>query len=84
MCGIIGYIRNRDANEIVLEEVKKVKENEKSKEYYLTDAIINFNKKFPFKIYKLKGKWYDVGNEENLINARIYIKKNRKENDFIL
>ena len=84
MCGIIGYIRNRDANEIVLEEVKKVKENEKSKEYYLTDAIINFNKKFPFKIYKLKCKWYDVGNEENLINARIYIKKNRKENDFIL
>jgi glucose-1-phosphate thymidylyltransferase len=66
-----------------LEEVKKVKENEKSKEYYLTDAIISFNKKLPFKIYKLKGKWFDVGNEENLVNARIYIKKNRKENGFI-
>jgi NDP-sugar pyrophosphorylase family protein len=53
-----------------LEEVEKVKQNEKSKEYYLTDAIISFNKEIPFKIYALKGKWFDIGKEESLVEAR--------------
>jgi NDP-sugar pyrophosphorylase family protein len=53
-----------------LEEVEKVKQNEKSKEYYLTDAIISFNRELPFKIYPLKGKWFDIGKEESLIEAR--------------
>jgi bifunctional UDP-N-acetylglucosamine pyrophosphorylase/glucosamine-1-phosphate N-acetyltransferase len=57
-----------------LKEVKKVKKNEKSGEYYLTDAIISFNKIFPFKIYRLKGKWFDIGSEESLVNARKFIK----------
>jgi bifunctional UDP-N-acetylglucosamine pyrophosphorylase/glucosamine-1-phosphate N-acetyltransferase len=57
-----------------LKEVKKVKKNEKSGEYYLTDAIISFNKIFPFKIYRLKGKWFDIGSEESLVNARKLIK----------
>jgi len=53
-----------------LEEVDKVEQNEKSKEYYLTDAIMSFNQKYPFKIYPLKGIWFDIGNEESLIEAR--------------
>jgi bifunctional UDP-N-acetylglucosamine pyrophosphorylase/glucosamine-1-phosphate N-acetyltransferase len=53
-----------------LEEVEKVKQNEKSKEYYLTDAITSFNQEFPFKIYPLKGEWFDIGKEESLIEAR--------------
>ncbi|MCC5994340.1 MAG: nucleotidyltransferase family protein [Candidatus Aenigmarchaeota archaeon] len=53
-----------------LEEVDKVKQNEKSEEYYLTDAIVSFNQKYPFKIYPLKGKWSDIGKEESLIEAR--------------
>jgi NDP-sugar pyrophosphorylase family protein len=53
-----------------LEEVEKVKLNEKSKEYYLTDAITSFNREFPFKIYMLRGKWFDIGKEESLIEAR--------------
>jgi len=53
-----------------LEEVEKVKQNEKSKEYYLTDVIISFNKEIPFKIYALKGKWFDIGKEESLVEAR--------------
>jgi bifunctional UDP-N-acetylglucosamine pyrophosphorylase/glucosamine-1-phosphate N-acetyltransferase len=53
-----------------LEEVDKVKQNEKSEEYYLTDAIVSFNQKYPFKIYPLKGKWFDIGKEESLIEAR--------------
>jgi NDP-sugar pyrophosphorylase family protein len=53
-----------------LEEVEKVKQNEKGKEYYLTDAITSFNQRFPFKIYTLRGKWFDIGKEENLIEAR--------------
>jgi NDP-sugar pyrophosphorylase family protein len=53
-----------------LEEVEKVKQNEKGKEYYLTDAITSFNREFPFKIYTLRGKWLDIGKEESLIEAR--------------
>ena len=53
-----------------LEEVEKVKQNEKGKEYYLTDAITSFNREFPFKIYTLRGKWFDIGKEESLIEAR--------------
>ena len=53
-----------------IEEVKKVKQNEKNKEYYLTDAIISFNQILPFKIYVLKGLWFDIGNEESLLEAR--------------
>jgi NDP-sugar pyrophosphorylase family protein len=53
-----------------LEEAEKVKQNEKSKEYYLTDAITSFNREFPFKVYPLKGKWLDIGKEESLIEAR--------------
>lgn len=53
-----------------LEEVDRVKQNEKSKEYYLTDAIVSFNQKHLFKIYALKGRWFDIGKEESLIEAR--------------
>jgi NDP-sugar pyrophosphorylase family protein len=53
-----------------LEEVDKVKQNEKSGEYYLTDAIVSFNQKHLFKIYALKGRWFDIGKEESLIEAR--------------
>jgi len=53
-----------------IEEVKKVKRNEKSGEYYLTDAIVAFNRILPFKIYALKGAWFDIGNEESLLEAR--------------
>jgi NDP-sugar pyrophosphorylase family protein len=53
-----------------LEDVEKVKLNEKSKEYYLTDAITSFNREFLFKIYMLRGKWFDIGKEESLIEAR--------------
>jgi NDP-sugar pyrophosphorylase family protein len=54
----------------IFEAIKCVKPNEKSKEYYLTDAILIQNEKTPFKIYKLKGKWFDIGNERSLIEAR--------------
>ena len=53
-----------------LEEVDRVKQNEKSKEYYLTDAIVSFNQKHLFKIYALKGRWFDIGKKESLIEAR--------------
>ena len=53
-----------------IEEVKRVKQNEKSGEYYLTDAIVSFNQKLPFKIYVLKGLWFDIGSEESLLEAR--------------
>lgn len=52
-----------------------VKPNEKSGEYYLTDAILFQNKVTPFKIYKLNGFWIDTGSEESLIIARNYINK---------
>jgi glucose-1-phosphate thymidylyltransferase len=50
--------------------LEEVKQNEKGKEYYLTDAITSFNREFPFKIYTLRGKWFDIGKEESLIEAR--------------
>lgn len=53
------------------EILKETKPNEKSGEYYLTDAILLQNKKTPFKVYKLKGKWFDIGNEESLRLARL-------------
>ncbi len=67
-----GYIfagllkTNRD----FLEEVKNVNINEKSGEYYLTDAILSYNQKSPFELYKLKGIWIDVGEEKSLVEAR--------------
>ncbi|MEM3630982.1 MAG: sugar phosphate nucleotidyltransferase [Nitrososphaerota archaeon] len=48
----------------------KIKPNEKTGEYYLTDAILEYNKIKKFRIYTLKGKRSDIGNEEALINAR--------------
>ncbi|MEM0481231.1 MAG: sugar phosphate nucleotidyltransferase [Candidatus Aenigmatarchaeota archaeon] len=52
------------------EVLDKIKPNEKSGEYYLTDAILIQNSKTPFKVYKLKGFWFDIGNEKNLKAAR--------------
>lgn len=49
---------------------KDVKANEKSGEYYLTDAIILQNRKTKFYVYPLKGFWFDIGNEESLKKAR--------------
>ncbi|MGC8993549.1 MAG: sugar phosphate nucleotidyltransferase [Candidatus Aenigmatarchaeota archaeon] len=50
--------------------LNKVKPNEKNNEYYLTDAILIYNKINPFRIYRLKGKWFDIGKEESLLEAR--------------
>jgi len=50
--------------------LEKVKQNEKSGEYYLTDAILLQNKKTKFRVYSLKGFWIDIGNEEALKKAR--------------
>lgn len=50
--------------------VNEIKPNEKSGEYYLTDAIMLQNRKTKFFVYKLKGYWFDIGNEKNLIEAR--------------
>lgn len=48
----------------------KVKPNEKSGEYYLTDAILLQNNKTRFYVYKLNGFWFDIGNEKSLLEAR--------------
>ncbi|MEM5815115.1 MAG: nucleotidyltransferase family protein [Candidatus Aenigmatarchaeota archaeon] len=50
--------------------LKEVKPNEKSGEYYLTDAILIYNKKRKFKVYKMNGYWLDIGSEEFLKKAR--------------
>lgn len=48
----------------------EVKPNEKSGEYYLTDAILLQNRKTRFLVHKLKGFWFDIGNESSLLEAR--------------
>ena len=55
---------------IFFDYLSEVRPDEKTGEYYATDAISEFSKDFEVEIYELKGFWFDVGRGEDLIKAR--------------
>jgi NDP-sugar pyrophosphorylase family protein len=50
----------------------RIEPNPKTGEYYVTDAILRFNRDWRHRVYRMKGFWSDVGTPKGLKKARRY------------